>query len=174
MWNSIKAETKVIYPASTIKTHTICVLLLSLARLVLQVSTKNFCYFSKASYFWRFLFSYFHGQLANIKLNIMYIVGSTLKSWSVLIVLGMYNFGWDFTFTNTSTHHSCVIFLLLFCRGIVVSNRTAPFVQQYFVRSQKDSTFGTTWEIANTLYRPVIFACKSTKKTYIKIVQLLS
>ena len=102
---------------------------------------------------------FFMGK-ANIKLNILNIVGSALKSWSV----GMYNFDWDFTFTNTSTHHSRVIFLLLFCRGIVVSHRTAPFVQQYFVRPHKDSTFGTTWEIANTLYRPVIFACKSTKK----------
>ena len=135
------------------------VLLLSLARAV----HKNFCSFAKVSYFWKFCFHIFMGK-ANIKLNTLFIVGSTLQSWSVSIVLGIYNFGWCFTFTNTSTHHSRVIFLLLFCRGIVVSHRTAPFVQQYFVRPHKDSTFGTTWEIANTLYRPVIFACKSTKK----------
>ena len=131
---------------------------------------KNFCNFVKVSYFWKLRFHIFMGK-ANIKLNVLQI---HLKSWSVFIVPGMSNFGWDFTFTNTSTHHSSVIFLLLFCRGIVVSHRTAPFVQQYFVRPHKDSTFGTTWEIANTLYRPVIFPCKSTKKTYIKIVQLLS
>ena len=172
MWNSIKAETKVIHPKYYKNSYESCTFAV-IGRIGPSGQYIKISAIFPIKYPTKFRFHIFMGK-ANIKLSILYIVASKLFCWSLFLVLGMYNFGWDFTFTNTSTHHSRVIFLLLFCRGIVVSHRTAPFVQHYFVRPHKDSTFGTTWEIANTLYRPVIFACKSTKKNIHKIVQLLS
>ena len=66
-------------------------------------------------------------------------------------------FGWIRTFANAFSHNHVVFSWSL---RIVVSHASSPFVQQYFVRPNKDSSFGTTREITNTFHRTIIFAWK--------------